>query len=149
MFDNSHELKDAGAVTASGFGTVDSVAKTVDIGEGLVVMNLVIFIDAIKCSAGNELYTLHLMGGSDASFTETVSLCSKQLGAASSLEGNKDSKISKVILAGSNEHGGTIYPYVRIRHTISGSSPSINYRAIMHKHLPERGWTDFTATTTT
>jgi hypothetical protein len=148
MFDNSHELKDAGAVTASGYGTVDASAKVVNLGEGLVVMNVILFIDAIKCSAGNELYTLHLMGGSDESFTETVSLCSKQLGAASSLEGNKDSKISKVILAASNENGGTVFPFVRIRHTISGSSPSINYRAIMHKHLPERGWTTTETTTT-
>ena len=149
MFDNTHVLKDAGAVTASGFGEVGAAAKVVNLGSGLVRLNLVLNISAIKCSAGDELYTIHLMGGSDASFTKTVSLCSKELGHNSVLQGNLDSKISRVVLAAQTEHSGTVYPYVRVRHVISGTSPSINYTAIMHKDLPERGWTDTIATTTT
>ena len=148
MFDNTFILKDDGAVTSTGYGEVDASAQVVSLGAGLVVMNAVIFVDSIKCSAGSEIYELHLVGGSDASFTQQVSLCSKELGANAVLQGNLDSKISKIILHASNEHGGTIFPYIRIRHVIAGASPSINYRCILHKALPERGWTS-TATTTT
>ena len=86
MFDNTHVLKDDGAITSSGYGEVDASAKVVNLGSGLVRLNLVIHISAIKCSAGDEKYEIHLMGGSDESFTQTVSLCSKELGAASSLK---------------------------------------------------------------
>ncbi len=148
MFDSTHILKSAGAVTSSGFGEVDAAAKVVNLGAGLVRLNLVLNISQIKCSAGNELYTIHLMGGSDESFTQTVSLCSKELGAAGSLQGNLDSKISRVVLAAQTEHGGIVYPYVRVRYVISGTSPSINFTAIMHQDLAERGWTTFATTTT-
>jgi hypothetical protein len=148
MFDYTFILKDSGAVTASGYGEVDASAKVVNLGSGLVVMNAVFFIDAIKCSAGDELYTLNLIGGSDASFTKQVSLCSKELGANASLQGNLDSKISKIILHSSNEERGIIYPFIRVRHVISGTLPSINYRCILHKDLPEKGWTSWETTTT-
>jgi hypothetical protein len=148
MFDYTHILKDAGAVTSSGFGEVDSTAKVINLGEGLVRMNLIIDIDFIKCSAGDELYTLHLMGGDDESFTETVSLCSKELGAPASLQGNLVSKISRVVIPVQNEQGGTIYPYVRLRYVISGTNPSINFSARLEKDLWYEGWTSLATTTT-
>jgi hypothetical protein len=148
MIDTEHTLKDAGAVTSSGYGTIDSVAKTVDLGEGLVRMNLIIDISFIKCSAADELYTLYLMGGDDESFTETVSLCSKELGAPASLQGNLVSKISRVVIPAQNEQGGTIYPYVRLRYVISGTNPSINLSARLEKDLWYEGWTSLATTTT-
>ena len=56
MFDTEHILKDAGAVTSSGYGEVDSTAKVVDLGEGLVRGNLHIDISAIDISDGDEKY---------------------------------------------------------------------------------------------
>ncbi len=149
MFDYTYILKDDGAVTSTGYGQVDASAQVINVGSGLVRGNVVIDIDAVKCSAGDELYFLHLVAGSDASFTQQVSLCSKELGAATSLVGNLDSKISRVVLCFQNEERGVHYPYMRIKHVISGTSPSINYRARLEKDLPYDGWTDFTATTTT
>jgi hypothetical protein len=153
MYDSALRLKDAGAVASSGYGTVDAAAKVVSLGNGLVRGNLVIDISAIKVSAGDEAYTLHLMGGNDADFTEEVSLASKELGASGALEGNLDSKISRVLIPFQNEERGIIYPYVRVRHVISGSSPSINYTARLEKDLPCSGSTALdqtgTATTTT
>ncbi len=149
MFDNTFIIKDAGAVTSTGYGTVDASAQVVDIGEGLVRGNVVIDIDAIKISAGNELYSLHLVGGSDASFTQEVSLCSKEIGAVGALQGNLDSKISRIVLPFQNEERGVHYSYMRIKHVISGTSPSITYRARLEKDLPFDGWTNYFATTTT
>jgi hypothetical protein len=153
MLDTEHILKDAGAVTASGYGTVDAEAKVVNLGKGLVRGNLVVDISAIDISAGNEAYTIHLMGGSDGDFTEEVSLASKELGASGALEGNLDSAISRVVIPFQNEDRGVIYPYVRIRHVISGAGPSINYTARLEKDLPYIGATylspEAMATTTT
>jgi hypothetical protein len=153
MFDYDAILKDAGAVTSSGYGTVDAAAKVVSLGNGLVRANLVVDISAIDVSAGNEAYTLHLMGGSDADFTDEVSLASKELGANGALEGNLDSAISRVVIPFQNEDRGIIYPYVRIRHVISGTGPSMNYKARLEKDLPYIGATYLSpvvgATTTT
>ena len=151
MFDYDHKLKDAGAVTSSGYGTVDEESKVVNLGAGLVRGNLVVDISAIKVSAKDEKYVLHLMGGTDASFTGQVSLASKELGAHGALEGNRDSKLSRIVIPFQNEERGIIYPYVRVRHVIAGSSPSINYTARLEKDLPVTGTTgiDQAVTTTT
>ena len=148
MFDNVFILKDDGAVTSTGYGEVDAAAQVVDVGSGLVRGNVIIEIDAVKVSAGDELFVLHLCGSSDESFTQQVSLASKEIGAAGSLVGNLDSKISRVILCFQNEERGIHYRYLRIKHVISGTSPSINYRARLEKDLPFHGWTSFATTTT-
>jgi hypothetical protein len=149
MIDNNAILKDAGVVTSSGYGTVDEEAKVVNLGAGLIRGNLVVDISAIKVSAKDEKYTLHLMGGTDASFTGQVSIASKELGAHGALEGNRDSKISRVVIPFQNEERGIIYPYCRIRHVIAGSSPSINYTARLEKDLPVTGTTGIDQAVTT
>lgn len=149
MFDYSHKLKDSGAVTASGYGTVDAAAKVVNLGAGLVRGNLVIDISSVKISANDEKYVIHLMGGTDESFTGQVSLASKEVGHRSQLQGNIDAKISRLVLPFMNEERGIVYPYVRVRHVISGSSPSINYSARLEKDLPQKGSTALKQTTTT
>ena len=146
MFDNTHIMKDDGAVTATGYAEVDAVAKSVNIGAGLVRLNVIFNITVIKCSVADEVYTLSLMGGSDAAFTKTVSLCSKELGAGAVLQGNQDSKISRIVLAAQNEQGGVIYPYLRVRYVISGTLPNINFTAILHQDQPKLGWTTFATT---
>ena len=92
MFDYSHKLKDAGAVTSSGYGTVDAAAKGVNLGDGLVRGNLVIDVSAIKISAKDEIYEIHLIGGTDADFSSQASLCSKELGHKAVLRGNGTAK---------------------------------------------------------
>ena len=151
MFDYDAILKDAGAVTSSGYGTVDEESKVFNLEAGLVRGNLVVDISAIKVSAKDEKYTIHLMGGTDESFTGQVSLASKELGAHGALEGNRDSKISRVVIPFQNEERGIIYPYVRVRHVITGSSPSMNYQARIEPDLPLTGTTaiDQAVTTTT
>jgi len=57
--------------------------------------------------------------------------------------------MGRYILPFENEKNGEVYPYVRIRHSISGTTPSINYTARLEKDLPVRGTVSATATTTT
>jgi len=149
MFDYEAILKDGGAVTSSGYGTVDSEAAVIGLGSGLVRGNLVIDISAIKISAKDEKYVFHLMGGMDENFIGEVSLASKEIGAHGVLEGSVDAKLSRLVIPFMNEERGIVYPYVRIRHAISGTSPSIDYQARLEKDLPQRGSTNLNQTTTT
>jgi hypothetical protein len=148
MFDTEHILKDAGAVTASGYGEVESAAKVADLGSGLVRGNVIIDVSEIALAGNDELYGFHLMGGDDESFTNEVSLVSLEIGANEVSQGNRDAKMGRYVLAFQNERNGIVYPYARIRHVLSGASPSVNYTAQLEKDLPQTGRI-FTGTTTT
>jgi len=150
MFDIKLKLKDKGSVTASGYGTVDGSAQVVNLGSGLVRGNGIVDVSRLKITANDELYRLHLMGGDDSSFTNEVSLCSLELGAKESLEGNQDSEqAARYVVAFQNCLGATVFPFVKIRHEISGTSPRINYSARLEKDLPITGMLIQTTTTTT
>ena len=149
MFDQILILKDSGKVTSSGYGEVSGEAQVIDLGEGHVRGNIVIDVSEIKISSNDELYRLHLIGGSDGSFTEEVSLCELELGALEVVEGNQDAQTARYILPFQNEQAGTIYPYCRIRHELSGSSPEINYSARFGKDHVMLGTVNTTVATTT
>ena len=85
MYDVKLLLKDAGAVTSSGYGEVDSSPQVLNLGEGLVRGNVILDVPAITIDDTDEKYEIHLMGGDDSSFTKQVSLCSKEFGANASL----------------------------------------------------------------
>jgi hypothetical protein len=149
MLDDQHILKDAGAVTSSGYGEVDATAKVVNLGSGLVRGNLIIEATAMAMQDNDELYQLHLMGGDDSSFTNTVALATIEIGCKEVTESNLDSKLGRYVVAFESEKNGVVYPYVRIRHAISGTTPSINYTCRLEKDLPVRGTVSGTVTTTT
>lgn len=150
MFDIKLKLKDKGSVTASGYGTVDGSAQVLNLGLGLVRGNMILDVTRLEISDNDELVRVHLMGGSDGSFTNEVSLVSLELGAKEVIEGNIDSEqAARFILPFQNEQAGTVYPYVRVRHEISGTSPRINYQARLEKDLPITGRLIQTTTTTT
>lgn len=142
MFDESAILKDTGAVTSSGYGTVDEEAKILNVGTGLVEGNLVIDIAAVKVGASkDQVYDLLLMGGNDESFTVEVPLAGKTIGhnQAAAIEGNVDAREGRLIIPFSNEYQGTIYPYLRTRHVIAGTGSSINYQARLEQRGPVTG----------
>ena len=149
MFDIKLRLKDHGKVTASGYGTVEGSETLIDLGPGLVIGSIIFDIFKINIPTNDELYRLHLMGGDDESFTNEVSLCCLELGAAEVVEGGGDSVRARYVLPFSNEQAGTIYPYVRIRHEISGSAPCINYKATLTHLHGLRGSTNIAESTTT
>ena len=149
MFDYDYELKDTGRVTSSGNGTVDGSAKSVNLGAGIVRGNLVIDVFQINIVNDDEIFRIHLMGGSDASFTNEVSLCCLELGAKEVLQGNQDHVVSRYVLPFQNEQAGTVFPYLRVRHQIGGTTPNIDYSARLEKDGVARGTTNVSAVTTT
>jgi len=148
MYDSELRLKDTGVVTSSGYGKVESSAKVADLGNGLVRGNVIIDVSEIALAGNDELYGFHIMGGDDESFTNEVSLVSLEIGANEVSQGNRDAKMGRYVLPFQNERNGIVYPYVRIRHVLSGASPSVNYIARLEKDLPQVGII-FTSTTTT
>ena len=149
MFGIGDVLKDAGAVTSSGYGEVDAAAKVVNLGAGLVRGNCIIDVTAMVMQGNDQVYQIHLMGGDDESFTKEVALATLEVGVKETIEGNLDSKLARYVMPFENEQNGITYPYVRVRHVISGTSPSINYSCRMEKDLPVRGLVSAQTTTTT
>lgn len=150
MIDNNSTLKDAGAaVTSSGYGTVDSAANVINLGKGHLRGNVIVDVSAIKISAKNELYRLCLMGGKDADFTGETVLAQKDIGPKAVTQGNVDSKAGRFIIPFQNSERGIIYPYCRIKHVLSGSSPSLTYSARLETDLPQTGSTALVTETTT
>ena len=152
MFDYDKILKDSGAVTSTGNGTVDAEAKVVSVGAGLMESNLILDVSAIKINgttAKDNEYQIHLMGGSDASFTEEVSLAALHLGSLGVIPDNIDCKEGQYILPVSNTKRGRVYPYARVKHVIAGTSSSINYKARLEARKPETGITSDPQTTVT
>jgi len=149
MFGYGDKLKDAGAVTSSGYGEVEEAAKVLNLGSGLIRANLIIEVAAMAMQDNDESYTLVLMGGDDESFTNTVALASVEIGCKEVTESNLDSKLGRYVVPFENEKNGIIFPYVRIRHAISGTTPSINYNCRLEKDLPVRGGISITSVTTT
>lgn len=150
MIDVTLKLEDGTAEkTSSGYGEVDSSAQVIDLGDGLIRGNVIIDVSALAMADNDELYKIVLLGGSDESFTTEVSLCALELGVREEIEDSLDSKLGRYTMAFQNEKAGVIYPYVRIRHVISGSTPSINYVARLEKDLPVMGMISTATTTTT
>ena len=110
MLDEQQILKDLGAVTSSGYGTVDAVAKTLNFGAGLVRGNVIIEVAAMALKSNDELYQILLMGGSDSVFTRTVALANIEIGAREVLEETLDSKLGRYILPFESEKNGVVYP---------------------------------------
>ena len=149
MFDTQHVLKDAGAVTSSGYGTVDAAAQVLDLGSGLVRGNLILEISRLAMQGNDQTYQIHLMGGDDASFSATASLAVLEIGPKETTQDGKDSKLGRYIVPFENQRNGTVYPYVRVRHVLGGTGPVINYVARLEKDLPVTGTVNSAAATTT
>ncbi len=149
MFDTDFILKDAGQVTSSGYGEVDAEAAVANLGSGLVRGNVIIDISQMALADSDELYQIHLIGGDDESFTKQVTLATLEIGAKESIEDNLDSKLGRHILPFQNERNGVIFPFVRVRHAIQGTTPAINYQARLEKNLKVTGFIASTVTTTT
>ncbi len=133
MIDSTMIMKDAGLVAASAAATVASSAKIVNVGEGLVEGLLVVDVSAIEVDA-NELYAIALQGSDVADFSTgdevIVELAVLNLGANEVIGGNADSAVGRYTVPFRNEYQGTIYPYVRVYTTVSGTvATGINFKA--------------------
>jgi len=131
MYDSTLVLKDAGLVAASAAGTVDSAAKIADVGGGRVNAVLTIDVTAIEIASNDELYAVAIQGSTSSTFASGIEeLAVLNLGAAEVLAGDGDSTVGRYELPFNNEKAGTIYPYLRVYTTVSGTiATGINYTA--------------------
>lgn len=143
IYDSALLLKDAGAVTTTGQGTVASVATILDLGATTVGPsaptasqildgNLILDVTNIKISAADETYEIFLQFSNSATFASGIfDLATAHLGSAVGIPGTSDTgtTVGRYIVPFRNEWNGVAYRYCRIEHVIGGTSPTINYSA--------------------
>ncbi len=150
MFDTDYILENGAATKiASGYGQSGGEAAVANVGDGLIKANLIVDVSQMAMQDNDELYQLHLMGGSDESFTEEASLCTLEIGAKEVVEGSKDSKLGRYVVGASNEMNGIKYPYLRLRHVLAGTTAAITYKARLEPLTEVTGFISTTVTTTT
>jgi hypothetical protein len=135
-FDAATELKDAGAVTASGAAQVGGSARVVNVGNGILQAVLVIDVDALDITTGDEAYEVRLQGSSSPTFaTDVHVLTSKRVGDSTTTGESVDAGVGRYTLPFVNSSDGeTPLPYLRAYHVIAGTTPSANYRAWITKN---------------
>jgi hypothetical protein len=150
MFDTDYILEDGAATkVASGYGQSGGEAAVANVGNGLVKANLIVDISQMAMGDSDELYQLHILGSSDESFTEEISLCCLEIGAKEVVEGSKDSKLGRYVVGASNEMNGVKFPYLRLRHVLAGTTAALTYKARLEKLTETTGFIASTVTTTT
>ena len=135
MIDTTHILKDAGFVDADAAGTVDSSAKIVDLGAGLVEGHMVVDVTAIEVADNDELYKISLQGSNQSDFVGVSGECAVlNLGAAGVIAAGIDSITGRYKVPFRNEQNGTIWQYVRSYTDVSGTiAAGINFSAHLSK----------------
>lgn len=135
VFDTNLEMKDAGLVAASAAATVDSAAKILDLGTGLVIGMVVADVTAIEVATGNEVYEIEWQLSSDSDFGTAGNIrCAAELKLGdSSVNGSgADSAAARYLLPVHNEFAGTLYRYARLYTRIAGTiATGINYSAFL------------------
>src|SRR5688572_22026896 len=83
-FDALLQLQDdASAITVTTVGKVATVAKVVDLGDGVVLAEAIFDINAIDATTGDEMYLCKVEGSTSPTFTSgIVTLAILQLGGA-------------------------------------------------------------------
>ena len=136
-FDALLELKDAGLVGSSAAAQVDSSDKVVDLGSATGFVEGIIRIDVTACevASGDEKYIIGVQFCDDVDFTDTiVEGPSLMCGDATQLPGDIDVGVGQYNLAFRNEFDGTVYRYMRLYTTVSGTvATGINYKAYIGK----------------
>lgn len=136
-FDADLELHDgAAATTAAQNGQVDGAARVIDVGTGRVFGNLVIDIQAIKTSVGDEKYRLLLQGAvTDPAFgSELGNMVIVELGHNSVIDEDATTTAgTRIVVPFTNAIGDRLYSQVRFRVVPSGTAPSITYTARLAK----------------
>ncbi len=132
-YDNLLLLKDAGAVTTTGNGTVSASARILDLGSNAYHSGHVV-IEATAIDTGaNASYRISLQGSPSSSFASgNTDLGSLLLGVAAVLPQNVNSVPGQYTFPFATEYASTTFRYVRIFHTISGTiTTGINYTAFL------------------
>lgn len=118
-------------VTASGAAQVDAANKILDLGGAQFDGMLVLQVDAIDISSGDERYQIIIQGSNSPTFASGIeNLATLDLGATGARAGGaKSSGLGQHHVGVVNEAEDTIYRYLRLFNAVSGTTPSISYRA--------------------
>lgn len=138
QFDAATELKDAGTQTASGAGTVGSVPRVINVGSAFLRATLIVDVDLLDLTTGDEAYEIRLQGSTLPDFSADVAvLTSVRVGDTSVTAGETvDAVAGRYATTFLNSRNGAKpYPYLRVFLVASGTTPSINYRAFLTKDL--------------
>lgn len=137
-FDALLEFKDAGLVAADAAATVDSVAKIVDVGEGLFEGDMIVDVSAIEIASNDERYEIQVQLSDSSSFASgVVGGATLVLGALEILIGtDTDSTTGRYILPFRNEVNGVWYRYARLYVNVTGTiATGINFIAWASKKV--------------
>ncbi|MFG1247270.1 hypothetical protein [Xanthobacter flavus] len=118
-FDIATQLKDPGAVTSTAAAQVGGSNKILDLRAARFEGTLVIDVSAIDFASTDETYQIEVGFSNDAAFGSgnIVGLLIPVTGTG---------RIEQPFF---NEKLGTVYRYMRLRHILGGTTPSINYQA--------------------
>lgn len=140
-YDASQLMKDAGAITASAAATVAAAAKVFDTqggvstntGPALFKGVLIADVSAIDVSSADEVYDLIIQGSDSSTFASGIeNLAQVNLGAAATRDGGAQvSTVGRYELFFTNEQNGVNYRYLRVYTKAAGTTPSINYTALI------------------
>ncbi|MEN6306674.1 MAG: hypothetical protein ABFD91_02870 [Anaerohalosphaeraceae bacterium] len=138
-FDAGLELKDAGLVAASAAAQVNSAARVLDLGSGLVEGDIVLDVSALEIASKDEVYDIIAQLSPDADFGTAgniVERCALNLSAkeVKRSDCDKDDTIGRHILPFNNEHKDMLYRYARLYTVVAGTiATGINYSAFLAK----------------
>ena len=135
-FDAELHLEDGdAAVTATGVGQVggsDKVYKVVpDDGIGTsgqgpeVKYDWLTDVEAVDNGDADETYELVLQGSADEAFTTPVEL--------ERITVDRDTGVGRYSRPGTNQEKAVVYPFVRVRHVLGGTTPSLTYNSRLVK----------------
>jgi hypothetical protein len=129
--DAATQLKDAGAAIASGAGTVGGAARVVNVGPAILsaVFTVDIIAQTIDATAA---YDIRLQASSDPSFATDVTIVANVQSVLVATGGEDRPGIGRRSVPFNNiGEDGAPKAYLRVYHQIAGTTPSINYAAMI------------------
>jgi hypothetical protein len=134
-YDNELLLKDAGLIAASADATLIA-----EVGNAQIDADLIIDIIAIEIASDDEAYTIVLEGSPDATFgtAANIAVLGRWTFGADSATAVAPQGFASAAgrdpFSVSNQLGGTVYPFLRLRTVVAGTvATGINYRAYLAK----------------
>ncbi len=130
--DAATQLKDAGApVVASGPGQVGGVNRVVNVGPAILSAVFVVDIAALTIDA-TASYDLRLQASSDPTFATDVTIVAHIQSVLIAQGGEDRPGVGRRSVPFTNiGEDGAAKAYLRVYHTLGGTTPSINYAAMI------------------
>lgn len=139
LIDTLLQMEDgAAAITADGAGSSD-----IDIGSTTARFrgDLVIDVSAIDIANSDEKYEILILGSDSATFASGVEILAQlTLGDEAALPGpsavDQNTDVGRYVLPFRNEQNGRAYRYLRLYVDVTGTTPSITFKAWV---IPDQG----------